>query len=386
MTNRPMRRAKGAGSIRQRGKGSWQIRYDGPPDANGKITKLSEAVRGSRRDAEKALRDRLGVVEDGSYVAKNKETTAEFLWRWIDTYAATNTSLRTQQGYKVNVRRVIAHIGAIPLQQLRPQHIQKMYADLVGRGLSAQTVNHTHRTLSEALGHGVQWGVLTRNVSSATSAPKPKRQQQQMWDVKTINRFLAVSQDNKYRDFYHLDILTGLRRSELAGLQWEYVDLPNAQLSVANTLQRIDGHGLVEGQPKTFLSRRLIAVSPRAVALLRSIHRNQLEQRLAVGPLWQDTGYVFTQANGSRIDPDKATRDFTRIVSKNGLPYLTLQGLRHAHATLLLAAGVHPKIVSERLGHSNIGITMDIYSHVMPGMQEAAAQSIDDTLAAEGEA
>ena len=119
MTTRPMRRAKGAGSIRQRGKGSWQIRYDGHTDANGKITKLSEAVRGSRRDAEKALRERLGIVEDGSYVAKNKETTAEFLWRWIDTYAATNTSLRTQQGYKVNVRRVIPHIGAIHLQKLR---------------------------------------------------------------------------------------------------------------------------------------------------------------------------------------------------------------------------------------------------------------------------
>ena len=107
MTDKPMRRAKGAGSIRQRGKGSWQIRYDGPPDANGKITKLSEAVRGSRRDAEKALRERLGIVEDGSYVAKNKETVAQFMQRWLSTYSATNTRPSTQSGYEGKPRQYI---------------------------------------------------------------------------------------------------------------------------------------------------------------------------------------------------------------------------------------------------------------------------------------
>lgn len=213
-----MRRTKGNGSIRERGKGSWQLRYDGPPDENGKVAKLSETVRGSRRDAEKMLRERLGTVERGDYLEKSKETTAEFLWRWMDTYAATNTEPRTQQGYRVNIRRAIRHIGAIPLQKLRPQHIQKMYADLTGRGLSAQTVRLTHRTLSEALSHGVKWGVLTRNVASATSPPNPKRQQQQMWDVPTIHKFQGLAEDSLFADFYQLALRTGMRRSELAGL------------------------------------------------------------------------------------------------------------------------------------------------------------------------
>ncbi len=361
MTNRPMRRAKGAGGIRRRSNGSWEIRYYGPPDVDGNQKRIYESLRGSRRDAERVLRDRVGAIERDEFAENSKETVAEFLWRWLDTYAATNTSLRTQQGYRVNVRRLIPHIGAIPLQKLRPQHVQKMYADLTGRGLSPQTVRLTHRTLSEALSHGVKWGVLTRNVSSATSAPKPKRKQQQMWDAPIIHKFLRIAEDSAFADLYHLAIRTGMRRSELAGLQWEYVDLERAQLSVANTLQRITGRGLMEGNPKTLLSRRMIALSPKAVSLLKSIQRKQIEQRLAAGPIWENTGYVFTQQNGRKIDSDKITRDFTRIVRQNDLPKITLKDLRHAHATLLLVAGVHPKVVSERLGHSNISMHYDGY-------------------------
>ena len=140
----------------------------------------------------------------------------------------------------------------------------------------------------------------------------------------------------------------------------------------------------MEGNPKTLLSRRMIALSPKAVSLLKSIQRKQIEQRLAAGPIWDNTGYVFTQKNGRKVDSDKITRDFTRIVRENDLPKITLKDLRHAHATLLLVAGVHPKVVSERLGHSNISITMYIYSHVRPGMQEAAAQALADERAPGG--
>ena len=191
MTNRPMRRAKGAGSVRQRGKGSWQIRYDGPPDANGKITKLSEAVRGSRRDAEKVLRDRLGVVEDGSYVAKNKETVAGFMSRWLDTYAATNTRPSTQCGYEGKTRQYIApYLGALPLQNLQPANIQKMYADMLGRGLSSQTVRLTHVILKEALSHAVTWGLLNRNPAEAATSPKPEKKRWKCGTCRTSTPFL----------------------------------------------------------------------------------------------------------------------------------------------------------------------------------------------------
>ena len=384
MSTTHIRRTRGAGSIRQRTEGSWQVRYDGPPDESGKPTKVSETVRGSRRDAERVLRERLGAVERGELVEKSDETVAGFLRRWLETYAS-NLEPRTQQGYRGNIERyVVPQVGGVKLQGLRPHHIQQVYACMLGRGLSHRTVVHAHRVLREALGHAVKWGVLTRNPADATTPPRAKKPQMDMWDVPTIHSFQRASEVSRYRDFYHLAILTGMRRSELCGLKWDNVDLTRARLMVVQKLVRVYGTGLVEGHPKTESSRRSIALSKDAVELLRKIRKQQIEERLAAGPVWQDAGFVFTRPDGRPIDPDAPTHDFTAIVKRLDLPHLTLQGLRHAHATLLLTAGIHPKVVSERLGHSNIAITMDTYSHVMPGLQEAAARAIDERLGTAG--
>jgi integrase len=190
----------------------------------------------------------------------------------------------------------------------------------------------------------------------------------------------CVAWESRFCELYQLAILTGLRRSELCGLKWENVDLVARRFSVVETLQRIKGYGLVEGRPKTARSRRSIALSPQAVDVLHAIRGRQIEQQLEAGPLWQSTGYVFTQADGSPVAPDMISKDFCALVRKAGLPHLTFHGLRHAHATLFLVAGVNPKVVSERLGHSNIAITMDIYSHVIPGLQEEAALLLDQRL------
>ena len=146
------------------------------------------------------------------------------------------------------------------------------------------------------------------------------------------------------------------------------------------TLQRILGRGLVEGQPKTPRSRRSIALAPEAIELLHGIRGRQIEQRLDYGDLRENAGYVFAQDDGKPINPPSVSKDFGIIVRNVGLPHLTLHGLRHAHATLALTAGVNPKIVSERLGHSSIAVTMDVYSHVLPGMQEQAAQAVEELL------
>ena len=369
------------GSIRQRSKGSWQIRYEGPPDATGTRKYLSETVRGTRKDVERVLRGRLAAIENGGYVPKNKEKVGEFMQRWLDTYSATNVTPRTLQGYFGYIQRYISpSIGSLPLQGLTARHIQGVYADMLDRGLSATTVVQLHRILKQALSHAVKWGILTRNVADATTPPRIQRKQLEMWDVDTIHRFLDAARDSRYRDFYHLAILTGMRRSELTGLQWENVDLEAGAVRVVKTLQIIVGKGLQDGLPKTSRSRRSIALSPATVNLLHEIRGHQIEQSLAAADAWQNTGYVFTQADGRPRYPDEVTREFTRIVHDANLPHLTLHGLRHAHATLLLTAGEHPKVVSERLGHSNIAVTMDTYSHVLPGLQEAAVRKLDQLL------
>ena len=373
------------GNIKQRSKGSWRLRYDGPPDASGKRKQISETVRGTKKEAENVLRERLQAVEQGSYVAKSQDTVGEFLDRWLDTYAATNTSPSTQRGYAAVVRRYLRPgLGHLAVQGLTGAGIQAVYAALVERGLSATTVTHVHRVLSQALSHGVKSGLLVRNAAQAATPPRIRRRDVEMWDARTINEFLQAATGSPYLAFYHLAILTGMRRSELAGLRWQDVNLTAATLSVVRTLHRINGKGLVVSQPKTTKSRRSIALSPDAVDLLHATRGTQLERRLVAGEAWEDAGYVFTQAEGKPLHPDKVSNVFHSIVVKAGLPHLTLHGLRHAHATLLLEAGVHPKVVSERLGHASVAITLDIYSHVLPGIQAAAALAVDEQLAGHG--
>jgi integrase len=369
------------GSVRQRSKGSWEIRYDGPADTNGKRKFMSETIRGTKKEADKVLRERIASVENGGYVAKHKETVREFMQRWLDTYASTNVTLRTLHGYKGYVKRYLdPTIGGVALQNLTPRHIQGVYAGMMERKLSNTTVVQLHRILREALSHAVKWGILTRNPANATSPPKVQRKEMNMWDVDTIHRFMEGVKESRFYGLYQLAVLTEMRRSELCGLKWKHVDLLRGSLSVVSTLQRITGFGLVEGQPKTQKSRRSISLGPEVVSLLHAIRGKQIEQQLEAGPLWQNTGYVFTQPDGSPTIPDQVTQDFARIVRRAGLPHLTFHGLRHAHATQLMAGGLNPKVVSEKLGHSNIAITMDTYSHVLPGLQEEAALVIEKRL------
>jgi len=192
---------------------------------------------------------------------------------------------------------------------------------------------------------------------------------------------MTVLKESQYGDFYQLGLMTGMRRGELAGLKWANVNLANQQLQVVNTLQRITGLGLVNGQPKTERSIRSIALSTDTVALLHEIRGKQMTQQLEVVDAWTDSGYVFTSADGMPVDPNLATRAFKKVLATAGLPKLTIHGLRHTHATILLEQGVNPKVVSERLGHASVATTMDIYSHVLPDMQEKAALAIDAALA-----
>lgn len=381
------------GQVSQRSKGSWQIRYFSPPDANGKQKRIVETVRGLKSDAEKILRDRLGAIANGGYVSKDKETVADFLRRWLDTYAASNVTPRTREGYQGNITRyILPNIGRVELQKLAPAQIQGMYADLLAKPLGNRTVLHVHRVLRKALADGVKWGLMVRNPADATTPPRAIQKEMEMWDIPTINRFRKAISGHRFEHFYQLALLTGMRRSELAGLKWESVDLVAGRLGVVRTLQRVakvnpaEGvpkTAMMEGQPKTRRSRRTIALSPKAVDLLHSIRGKQLAEQIEAGPIWQSTGHVLTQLDGRAMNPIQVTQAFTAVIREAGLPHLTLHGLRHAHATLFLVAGVSPKVVSERLGHSNIAITMDVYSHVIPGLQEEAALLLDRLLSEE---
>jgi len=368
------KRAYDSGSIRQKGRG-WQIRYR--KDGERKY----EQVNGTFKQAEKVLRERLVAIETGEYVGKKKLTTSAYLQDWLETYAVTNCTAKTVQGYKQSINCYTAAIASITLQKLDATHIQPIYAGMIKRGLSNRTADALHKALSIALNTAIKQGILKRNPLDNVIAPKVAKKEVEVWDAEMRAKAMTVLKGSQYGDFYQLGLMTGMRRGELAGLKWANVNLANKQLQVVNTLQRITGQGLVNGQPKTERSRRSIALSTDTVALLHEIRGKQMTQQLEVADAWTDSGYVFTSADGMPVDPNLATRAFKKVLASAGLPKLTIHGLRYTHATILLEQGVNPKVVSERLGHASVATTMDIYSHVLPDMQEKAALTIDAAFA-----
>ncbi len=373
------------GTIRQRSKGSWQLIFDAPREADGKRRQARQTIHGTKKEAEAKLRELLTAMERGDYVAPTSETMGAFLRHWLDNYAATHVSPRTYRDYDGIVRRYLQPaLGGLPLARVKPQHVQGLHATLLGRGLSPRTVLHTHRVLSEALSHAVKWQLVARNVCDAVDAPRPERKEMAALDAHGVARLLAASEATPYRDLFSVAIYTGLRRSELLGLRWTDVDLDRGRLSVVAGLHRLTGKGLVLLPTKTARSRRSVSVGAEALDTLRHVRMQQLENRLAAGPAWHDTGFVFTKGDGSPIDPEKVTHAFARVARGAGLTGVRFHDLRHTHASLMLQAGVHPKVVSERLGHASVTITLDTYSHVLPGLQEDATARFSEVLATAG--
>jgi integrase len=369
------KRSYGSGNIIERSPGVFLIRYR---DNAGK--RHNETVKGNRKKAESVLTERR-TSSTGTSSGKKKMTVGVYLQSWLETYAKTNCTAKTVQGYKQSINCYTAPIAGLPVQKLDATHIQPIYAGMIKRGLSNRTVDALHKALSIALNTAVKQGTLKLNPLNHVIAPKVEKKEVEIWDVETRSKAVATFKQSQYGDFFQLGLRTGMRRGEMAGLKWSNVNLDTGKLKVVNTLQRITGQGLVNGLPKTERSRRSIAIGPDVIDLLHQIRGKQITQQLEIGDAWTDSGYVFTDAAGLPLDPNLMTRAFKKMVTRAGLPKLTIHGLRHTCATILMEKGISPKVVSERLGHASPAITMDIYSHVLPDMQEKAALAIDEALA-----
>ena len=362
------------GSVRKRGDSSWELTIDLGRDDKGKRRRKFVSVKGTKAQAQRKLRELLTSVDKGMPLDTSKATVTAFLETWLTDYAETNTAPRTVEGYREKIwAYILPHFGDVPLVKLTPQHVQSLYREMLGRGLSPRTVLQTHRILREALKHGVKWGLLLRNVCDAVDPPKPRSKEMTALDTAGVEKFLDTAFNTPYGAFFFLAIYTGLRRGELLGLRWSAVKLKARSLSVTETIQRLNGQGLVSSEPKTKRSRRLVSLPPDALALLTGLKVKQREDREAVGLGWSESDYVFSHSDGRPFHPDTVTHSFAEIIKRSGLPHLRLHDLRHTHATMMMEQGVNPKIVSERLGHASVVITLDTYSHVSPGLQEEAA-------------
>jgi integrase len=343
----------------------------------------------TKKEAEREMAKKIAEIEQGAYVEPSRMPLKDYLIKWLDDYARINCAPRTYEGYeRIIHQHIIPDLGKITLDKLKPMHIQNYYTKKLteGRkdgkgGLSHRSVLHHHRVLHEALDHAVKWQVISINPAKACTPPKPQKKQFNVLTREEIHILLQAAKGKYFYEAVLLAINTGLRRGEIYGLRWTDIDFNNKTISIRQTLQRLKGKGLVFRETtKTDGSRRSIAVTDATLDILKKIKARQARQKLKFGPLYQDHNLVFANEDGTPVNIDYVSREFGRLVKRLDIPYVRFHDLRHTHATLLIEQGIHPKIVSERLGHSSISITMDIYSHVMPNMQKEAVQKLDNFL------
>ncbi len=297
---------------------------------------------------------------------------------------ATSAPEREEDEHDVYEQYVRLHavpeIGRIRLSRLAPRDLQRLYARRLAAGSSPTTVAHLHAMLHRALGQAVRWGVTQRNVVALVDPPRGRRVEMRVLSAEEARKLLSAAAEDRLEALYVLALATGMRLGELLGLRWRDVDLRVGTLWVSGSMQRTS-KGLRLTEPKTARSRRQIVLSATAVEALRRHADKQEQERVRLGPAWEDNGLVFPNRVGCPLEAQNVLqRSLRPLLQRAGLPPIRFHDLRHTAATLLLGRGIHPKIVADLLGHSTTAVTNDVYSHVTPTMHQAAVGALEDVL------
>jgi len=369
------------GSIVKRGK-NWAavVSIQKDPDKGGRRSQIWRSAS-TKRAAEKLLIKLLAELDSGGYVKPSKDTVSAFLQRWLADYISTQVRAKTFEGYQQRGKHLIAGLGHIPLVELRPEHIRHYYREK-GKTLAPATLTKHHNLLKAALSQAVQDKALPNNVADAVKPPRASRKEMRALTGAEVHLLLGACEDTQWHPIFHTLTWCGMRRSELLGLKWGDIDLLMATLQVRRSLHRLKGGIFIFEEPKTARGRRTIALSPASCLVLRAHRERQERDSGLLGLPLTDGTLVFGHADGSPRTPSTVTLAFRRLVHRLGLGHVRLHDLRHTMASLYLEQGVNPKTVAERLGHASVTITLDLYSHCLPGVQEAAAAQFDAAMEA----
>ena len=372
------KRGNGEGSITRRKDGRWMARYIVPTSKGPKRRTVYGKTRKEAADKlAKVLSDRIeGIVYDDE-----STTVGEYLDGWLKS--SVRGSVR-QSTYDRDASIVANHLrpalGAIKLKKLSAAHVQSFYRDRLDAGLSPSTVHKMHAILHKALSQALKWNMVPRNVTEAVRPPRSAPKEMRPLSPEEARRLLRATRGDRLEALYVLAVTTGMRQGELLALRWQDVDVKNGTISVRRTLTRSGGRVLI-GEPKTKKSRRSIRLTPRAVEALEEHLERQLREIDILGDRYEDQGLLFTTDTGGPINPSNLRqRRFAPLLKKARLPHIRFHDLRHTCATLLLSQGTHPKYVQELLGHATVAMTLDTYSHALPGMGNQTARAMQEVL------
>ena len=393
----PGRSGRRRGTVKQSANGIWYFVVD-VADDHGVRQQTRRRGFASQRDAQAALNKVLRDLAARTYVSPSRQTLKAFLKD--DWLPAIERTLRpsTFDSYARNIRLHVAghEIGNVPLQRIDAGRLNRLYADLLSgqtsrRPMAPRSVQYVHVILHRAFRDAVRWDRLVRNPCDSADPPKPgktHRSTMRTWRADEMAEFLAATASDRLSVAWWMLVTTGMRRGELLGLAWDAIDLDSGLASVRRTLvtteaRRKGDPGMSWSEPKTDKGWRTVALDRATVAALRSHRARQLEERLAAGEAYDDQSLVICDVFGRPIHPKTLSYYFEHAVKTCGLKRIRLHDLRHSHATLALKAGVHPRVVQERLGHANVGITLDTYSHVNMPMQVEAADLVAGLITSE---
>lgn len=331
------------------------------------------------KEVEHKLAEAMGDAARGLTYDAGTVTVGGYLTGWLSDSVRDTVRQRTYERYESIVRvHLIPTLGRVKLKALSPAHVRGLYREKLDAGLAPGSVLHIHRTLSKALKQAVMDGLIPRNAAAPVKPPRPRREEIRPLGREQVRALFEAASGDHLEALYILAVTAGLRRGELQGLKWEDVDLEAGTLQVRRTLSEPKG-GYIFEAPKSGKGRQ-IRLTQRATEALRSHRKRQLEERMERGALWSDHGLVFPSSIGTPFLGGNLNRTFKPLLQRAGLPKIRFHDLRHTCATLLLRQGVNPKFVQELLGHADISLTLNVYSHVLPDMGDAAAGAMDAAL------
>ena len=333
------------------------------------------------KEVKKKPNEARGDAARGITYDAGAQTVGEYLVRWLSDSVRDTVRQRTYERYESIVRvHLDPSIGRLKLKALTPAHVRALYRERLDAGLAPRSVLHIHRILSKALKQAHDDGLVPRNAAGTVRPPRPRREEIRPLNREQVRILFKAAREDRLEALYVVAVTAGLRRGELQGLKWDDVDLSGVTgtLQVRRTLSEPRG-GYIFEAPKSGKGRS-VRLTRKATASLREHRKRQLEERMQKAGLWRDHGLVFPSGIGTPLLGGNLNRAFKATLQRAGLPSIRFHDLRHTCATLLLRQGVNPKYVQELLGHSDISITLNVYSHVLPDMGDAAAGAMDAAL------
>jgi len=371
------------GSIRKHERESG-VRYEvvvdlGFDSETGKRRQRSKSFK-TKKEAQAALTQWLSDIDRGVVVDRSRQTVAQMMAYWLETYARPTVRPTTYQCYEQTIRtHIVPALGTVPVQKLTPTHLETFYAEERAAGCGERTLEVCHLRLSQALDQALRQGLVARNVTRVVTAPRSHPEEMKTWTAVEAQQFLEVASQSVYGPIWLVSLFTGMRRGELLGLRWQDVDWERSVLSVRQGVSLLNGTP-EEGGLKSKSARREVPIEPEVVAALREHRAKQNERRLALGATWQDHDLILASAVGTPINPNNLYRDYNRLVALAGVDRIRIHDQRHTHVTLALQAGANLKAVSKRVGHARASTTLDLYAHVTPEMHTEVSDKVGAAL------